>query len=39
MAGESNAIEFTDIFREGMFIAFCVATGEESGSRCSASVE
>lgn len=39
IAGESRAIELTDIFREGMFIAFCVATGDEGGSRCSASVE
>ena len=39
IAGESSAIELTEILREGMFIAFCVVTGEESGSRCSASVE
>jgi hypothetical protein len=32
-------MELIDILREGMFIAFCVATGEESGSRCSASIE
>jgi hypothetical protein len=39
MAGESSAMELIDILREGIFIAFCVVTGEESGSRCSASVE
>lgn len=39
IAGESSAIELIDILREGMFIAFCVVTGEESGSRCSARVE
>jgi hypothetical protein len=39
IAGESSAIELTDIFLEGMFIAFCVITGEDSGSRVSATVE
>lgn len=39
IAGDSRAIEPIDILREGMFMAFCVVTGEESGSRCSASVE
>ena len=31
-AGESSAMELTDILREGMFIPFCIRTGEESGS-------
>jgi hypothetical protein len=33
IAGESSAIELTDILRDGMFMPFCVMTGEESGSR------
>lgn len=38
-AGESSAIELTDILREGMFMPFCVSTGDESGSLRSATVE
>lgn len=38
-AGDSSAIEPIDIFRPGIFMALCAATGDESGSRCSASVE